>query len=53
MAGEMTGKTRDDGAAPPALEGAGEVAATRRPARWTAVRAVSTARGRRGCAAVG
>ena len=26
MSGEMSGKTRDDGAAPPALEGAGRVA---------------------------
>ena len=36
-----------------ALLGAGVVAAPRRPARRAAVRAVSTARGRRGCAAVG
>ena len=48
MTGKMTGKTRDDGAAPPALEGAGEVAATRPPARRMAVRADRTARGRRG-----
>ena len=47
MTGEMTGKTRDDGAAPPALEGAGEVAATRPPARRVAAHAIWAARGRR------
>ena len=35
MTGEMAGEGSDDGAAPPALEGAGEVAATRPPARRT------------------
>ena len=37
----------------PTLWGRGRVAAARRPARRAAVRVISTARGRRGCAAVG
>ena len=49
---EMTGRTRDDGVAPPALEGAGAVVATRSPARRTAARkvvgAVAMARERKG-----
>ena len=43
MTGAMSGKTSDDGAAAPALEGAGAVAATRPPAQRTAVRADRTA----------